>query len=80
VTNLSNNGAGNSTPHISGSSVVWTGDADGNLDIYLHDGTSLTNLSNNTAYNYNALISGSNVVWRAMPTGTTTSTCTTAQA
>jgi len=38
-------------------------DADGNYDIYLHDGTSLTNLSDNAASNYDPQISGSNVVW-----------------
>jgi beta propeller repeat protein len=64
VRNLSNNGASNWGPQISGSNVVWSGDADGNYEIYLHDGTSVTNLSNNGAVNHYPQISGSNVVWR----------------
>ena len=39
-------------------------DADGNYDIYLHDGTSLTNLSDNAAVNDTLQISGPNVVWQ----------------
>jgi len=63
VRNLSNNAAYNASPQISGSNVVWIGNADGNFDIYLHDGTSATNLSNNGANNASPQISGSNVVW-----------------
>ena len=35
MTNLSDNGANNYTPQISGSNVVWRGNADGNDDIYV---------------------------------------------
>jgi hypothetical protein len=45
------------------------GNADGNYDIYLHDGSSLTNLSDNAAVNDTLQISGPNVVWRGNADG-----------
>jgi hypothetical protein len=63
VRNLSDNAANNSDPQIDGSNVVWYGGSYPNVDIYLHDGTSVTNLSNNGASNSYPQIDGSNVVW-----------------
>ena len=62
-TNLTNNGADDSTPAWSpdGTKIAFASNRDGNCEIYVMnaDGTGQTNLTNNGAYDYApALVAG----------------------
>ena len=63
TTQLTNNGVHDTSPHISGSSVVWQSGSGSNSEIFLYDGLTTTQLTNNSVEESYARISGDNVVW-----------------